>query len=434
MFPHWQTHGFYDTNLLWETGNGVLNYFDGAQDWWNTRTVQINPAIPLLNVPAFTADMGFRYHFVTDSKFHDRGYLMDSINLQGDTTLTDFILDECDDLDDWVCDPLSAGSLWHWDGAQWNWWDQAFAPRQYYENMNDALVWVTHANLAYNTDFVFEYRHNLKTGEILYLEISTNGVDYDLLDTFAGNSGGWLTYSVPIDKWTGSNIWIRFRSTSDSSAAIELGYYEVRNLKIVGMVDLDAPTSACSISGTSSGGWYTSDVTVTLTASDGVTGIKAIYYKLDGGPQQTYAAPFKVTTNGGHSVEYWAEDNVGNIESPHNTCPTFQIDKGDAPTVSITSPVDDGIYLFGTVIPIGLFGIMIFGPFTVEANANDADSGVASVEFFLDGTSLGADLTSPYSMDVTAKHMGAGTIKATATDNAGNEASATLDITYFKFF
>lgn len=436
-FPHWQTVD-YDVQA-WESGNYVLNYFDdiwvlpnyqGAA--WNTRIVNLIPGAG--GVPVFSNDMGIRYHFVTDSKFHDRGYVMDSINLQGDTTLIDFIDDECDDLDDWVCDPLTAGSLWHWDaiGQQWNWWDQAFFPRQYYENMNDALTWVTHVDQAYNTELAFEYRHNIKSGDIVYLEISDDGTNYDLVDTYQANSGGWQPITIPINKWAGGNLWIRFRSTSDSSAAIELGYFEVRNLKIIGMVDLAAPSSTCSLSGTSMGGWYSSDVRVALSASDDVTGIKAIYYKLDGGPQQTYTAAFKVTTNGAHSVEYWAEDNVGNVESPHNTCPGFQIDKGTAPTVAITAPTT-GLYILGTHIAIGS-NIFIIGGFTVTATASDADSGVKVVKFYMDGTLFGESTGPTYSAYCAVKHMGAGTIKVVAEDMTANTAEATLDVNYYKFF
>ncbi|OGH31947.1 MAG: hypothetical protein A3I54_01685 [Candidatus Levybacteria bacterium RIFCSPLOWO2_02_FULL_41_11] len=59
-------------------------------------------------------------------------------------------------------------------------------------------------------------------------------------------------------------------------------------------------------------------ITISATADTGYT-VDAIYYKLDGGPQQEYTAPISVTGTGNHGIEYWAVDNSGIEEYPHKS-------------------------------------------------------------------------------------------------------------------
>jgi hypothetical protein len=70
-------------------------------------------------------------------------------------------------------------------------------------------------------------------------------------------------------------------------------------------IDLTAPTT----SGSASGG------TVTLSASDSLSGVKATYYTVDGGAPQTYTAPFTVAAGQQHTVRYWSVDKAGNQEA-----------------------------------------------------------------------------------------------------------------------
>lgn len=85
------------------------------------------------------------------------------------------------------------------------------------------------------------------------------------------------------------------------------------------------------------------------------------------------------------------------------------------PSVSISSP-GAGSTLSGTV--------------TVTASASD-NVAVASVQFALDGTSLGADATAPYtaSLNTTSFANGGHTLTATATDTSGNTAVASIPVT-----
>ena len=99
----------------------------------------------------------------------------------------------------------------------------------------------------------------------------------------------------------------------------------------------------------------------------------------------------------------WAAVGVG-TQPPADAVP---------PTIDITAPGD------GTQVAAG---------FTVEATAAD-DKAVLSVEFFVDGTSIGFDNTAPYSIATLAGLApGTHTITATAYD-AFNEASDSVTVT-----
>lgn len=86
-----------------------------------------------------------------------------------------------------------------------------------------------------------------------------------------------------------------------------------------------------------------------------------------------------------------------------------------SPSVSVTNP-DDGSTVSGTV--------------TVTAEAADDDA-VTQVEFFVDGTSVAVDTTSPYehSWDTTAFAEGSHTVTAEATDTAEQTGSDSVTVT-----
>src|SRR5207249_4139088 len=90
------------------------------------------------------------------------------------------------------------------------------------------------------------------------------------------------------------------------------------------------------LSGTAGGGgWYTSEVVVSLTAADGGSGVASTQVRVDGGAWQTYSAPVPVQGEGSHTVEYLSSDVAGNTEAVRTT--TFRIDTLD-PLVAIDSP------------------------------------------------------------------------------------------------
>jgi hypothetical protein len=110
-------------------------------------------------------------------------------------------------------------------------------------------------------------------------------------------------------------------------------------------------------------GWYVSDVEVALTAYDPYSmkvssGIDMIQYRVNGGPVQTIEGDngtFLITETdegSGAFVEYWAIDNVGNVETRHLLL--IYMDQ-TAPTTDLTYEVIGGNPWQGWVFQLALF-------------------------------------------------------------------------------
>jgi hypothetical protein len=198
-------------------------------------------------------------------------------------------------------------------------------------------------------------------------------------------------------------------------------------------IDTIAPTTTITCNSTTcSTGWYkTSPVTVALKATDntGGSGVAATYYTTDGTNPQTsttavlYIGSFAVSQT--TTVQYYSVDVAGNKGAVKSQ--SIKIDAAP-PVVSITSPASGSSFALGTKV-------------TVKASASDvgtgsgAPSGIASVKFYLNGTTLLATVkTSPYGFTWNTSKLARGThsLTAVATDNAGNSttsAAVTVTIT-----
>ena len=170
--------------------------------------------------------------------------------------------------------------------------------------------------------------------------------------------------------------------------------------------DVTPPTSSCSLNPSSPNGqnnWYVSDVTVTLTAVDPDSGVAVIKYKIDGaGGWTEYAGAFPISTDGSHTVTYYAIDNLGNAEGPHTTA-AFKIDK-TKPTITLTV-TDQGQKK----------------KWLLEATVSDVTSGVAKVEFYIAGVLKTTVTAAPWEYLYTGTD---GPAKAIVFDAAGNSADS----------
>jgi hypothetical protein len=79
--------------------------------------------------------------------------------------------------------------------------------------------------------------------------------------------------------------------------------------------DTTPPVTIISLNGTiSEHGIYSTEVEVTLNATDDLSGVNVTYYDLDGNGDEIYIEPFLVTSHGMHMIVYWSVDNAGNVE------------------------------------------------------------------------------------------------------------------------
>jgi hypothetical protein len=158
-----------------------------------------------------------------------------------------------------------------------------------------------------------------------------------------------------------------------------------------------------------------------LSASDtGGSGVRTTSYTTDGtspltsATAVTYDGPFTVAST--TTVKFASIDNAGNKEAVHSQ--RIRIDAA-APTVTITSPPAGTSVKRGTSV-------------SVTASASDAGtgtaaaSGVARVTFYLDGTKVGSDTSSPYSITLatTNRALGSHTLTAVVADVATNSATS----------
>jgi hypothetical protein len=80
--------------------------------------------------------------------------------------------------------------------------------------------------------------------------------------------------------------------------------------------DHTPPTVQAAVSGNrDTNGDYLDSATVTITATDGESGVATVEYAVDGGGFVAYQAPVRVGTVGAHTVRYRASDRAGNTSA-----------------------------------------------------------------------------------------------------------------------
>src|SRR5205823_5304481 len=84
---------------------------------------------------------------------------------------------------------------------------------------------------------------------------------------------------------------------------------------LVVAVDTTPPTTVAALSGQEGcHGWFVSNVTVFLNATDALSGLTNLSYRIDNGSWQTYSGPF-LLAEGLHQVDFLAIDLAGNVEA-----------------------------------------------------------------------------------------------------------------------
>jgi hypothetical protein len=99
------------------------------------------------------------------------------------------------------------------------------------------------------------------------------------------------------------------------------GNVETAGAALTLKIDTTAPTTTAVNPISPASGWFvTSGIPVAFDANDGAgSGIKATYYKIDGGAAQTYGQPFIADlSNGTHTITYWSVDRADNVEVQAN--------------------------------------------------------------------------------------------------------------------
>lgn len=195
----------------------------------------------------------------------------------------------------------------------------------------------------------------------------------------------------------------------------QIGSYKVHDIlvpepKPITPPGFSPPVTTIDLDGTlGNNDWFTSEVTVTLSATDADSDPLSILtdYSLDGGTEWLrYDQPFTIVEDGPASVLAQSEDPAGNLEDPPVSA-SLKIDK-TAPAISGSAT--------GTPNSNGWYSSDV----TVKYTAMDITSGLE--------TPLQADPGAIITFNQTVASEGLSVSdSATATDKAGNTGSAGVD-------
>ncbi|RLF31972.1 MAG: hypothetical protein DRN07_06055, partial [Thermoplasmata archaeon] len=251
----------------------------------------------------------------------------------------------------WTHLATSGNNLWHLTTARYSspthsWYCGDEMTGEYEDNMIDFLISPA-MNMAGASQAILSFKHWYDTEpgfDYAYVTASPDNYTFYILNTYSGNSGGWVEDSVDITGYINSTtglINVGFIFVSDSSVHDYEGWYidDVIVTKISGagilysstktvinlapgeerivsfgpfylegpvtinvttllptdtnpnnnykeetiLVEKEPPTTCCLVSGPKGeNGWYVGDVTVSLNASD-PNGVNVTYYRIDEG-------------------------------------------------------------------------------------------------------------------------------------------------------
>lgn len=200
--------------------------------------------------------------------------------------------------------------------------------------------------------------------------------------------------------------------------AVDVNYNESEHSDTISvLVNTVPPTTTATLSPTpyAQDGTYPDPVTVTLNASptSGLT-IATTYYTVDGGAQQTYAAPFTVLGPGSHIITYWSVDNAGVTEVTNTTSFTVHTNLAPAINALTNASVNEGANFSQN----GSFGDYDSTTWSAIVDYGDG-SGVQQLA--LSGTN--------FSLAHTYADNGVYTVTVTITDGQGANSTATTTVT-----
>jgi large repetitive protein len=162
--------------------------------------------------------------------------------------------------------------------------------------------------------------------------------------------------------------------------------------------DSAAPSMVSNTSGSPVNGWHTSDVTMSLSATDATSGVatSTYRYRVNGGAWQT-GSSLSITADGVYTINAEVQDVAGNTGA---SSVTVRLDKVP-PTVSPSASGTQQNGWYRTVVD-------------TSANAADVTSGLASVQHQVNGGAWQNGASVSVSTD------GTHTVAFRATDNAGH--------------
>ena len=177
-------------------------------------------------------------------------------------------------------------------------------------------------------------------------------------------------------------------------------------------VDNIAPATMFDVQGSSliinSNLYVAAAASVTITAADAMSGVRAIYYTLNGSTAVAVSPLLLPATAGGHVLAFYSVDNVGNVGLENSA--TYYVDlAAPVSSITLTGVLKDGYYADSVTIALA---------------ASDVGTGVLGIYYSVDAefsTTTARTYTAPFILGV-----GTHSVTYTATDYVGNQASMTV--------
>jgi len=190
--------------------------------------------------------------------------------------------------------------------------------------------------------------------------------------------------------------------------------------------DTVPPHTTDSLSGTLSGGTYTSGVTVTLHPSDPApgSGVASTTYQVNGGSINGYSGPFLVITAGLNKFTFYSTDVAGNVEGTESA--SFTITSGTTTTLSSSlNPAPSGKSVVFTAVVAPKLG----GTPTGTVTFKDGATVLATHSLSAGKTTYATTTLAVGSHSITATYNGATyftTSGGSLTEKVENSTTTTL--------
>ena len=284
-------------------------------------------------------------------------------------------------------------------------------------------------------------------------------VDFHAVDNEGGSGVKSITYELqnfPVNTAPGSHTgvsmsmegtrWLKFHSEDNA------GNIEAEQTLTLRM-DRTNPVSSSAVNGAARGGPYYTPPSVTLSATDSLSGVAAIYYSVDGGPAQAYTGAFTVSEHGSYTISYWAVDVADNAEPAKTLNLNVILDTISPTTTSAATPqanaagwINQGWRVAFTSVDQGGSGVKSITyqvpDFPVVTTAGDNAAvqglreGILGIRYFAEDNAgnvepekvitIRVDRTPPVTT-ATGVNGNTGTVSLTATD-----ALSGVESTYFR--
>ena len=224
---------------------------------------------------------------------------------------------------------------------------------------------------------------------------------YYFFDWGDGSTTGWLGPFASGNTISTSHMWGSVGTYSIKVKAKDVNNAESEwsdSLTVTITLPNSPPVTSYSLTPSApdgENGWYLHSVNVSLTATDpDGDAIAYTKYRIDGGVWHTYSMPFEISEEGDHILEFYSQDDKGNVESVKQA--EIKIDKSK-PYASIERPLKGYLYLFNRqMLMLGSGNTIIIGRIVVRAFVYDSQSNIQNVSFYVDNILQNIDMAYPY--------------------------------------